>query len=80
MTEKDIIRDMTHCSRFITSGMEHAKAEIWKVHDSYLLFKEPRLKQLPKFCKRHVHADDLIKEIESWKVMTMEEKYKIKYI
>jgi len=53
---------------YVVPESDYGKAEIWKIHDTYLLFEIPIYGGNPRFFAGYskMRIDDMIKEINSW--------------
>lgn len=68
MTDKQAILNLKHGEHYIVPESDYGKAEIWRIHDNYLLFEIPTYGGTPIFfCSYSPWSiNGMIKRYEGW--------------
>jgi hypothetical protein len=62
------IKKLTHGESWVWPESDYGRAEIWLIHDEYILFEIPMYGGPPRFSNTfNIHQiEDIVKTVESW--------------
>ena len=68
MNDKEQILSLKHGEVYTIPESDYGKAEVWRIHDDYLVFEIPMYGGNPSFISRFTKytMDAGINEIDSW--------------
>ena len=68
MTDKEYILNLKHGENYTVPESDYGKAEIWLIHETYLLFSIPMYGGIPQFEKSYSknRIDDMIANYNNW--------------